>query len=293
MEWNSPNKKALCPCGSGERYGGCCGQMDKQIGEQGARFAAMKSIAYKGKIGRKREEYCIAYIRRKHEIIEAIRKTLETAEDNGGDTITCVKGCSVCCSMYVEASIQECEAIVYYLYNHGDALASFLASYPGWRTRLRERGDIFKGRNRYWEPQPSADKAAGLSRDFTQREDKYFAQGIPCPFLAGDSCEIYEVRPFVCASYAAVTPAEYCRADSIERPKVVKAVPQGVRADRSFYYPEHLPEHVLSTMAIMVFEILKSGLSCFSKAGIKGLESLDSIWFSDPAVSHIYRKYLR
>jgi Fe-S-cluster containining protein len=253
----------------------------------------MKSIAYKGKIGRKRDAFCVGYIERKAEVLSLIRKKLASAELEAGKKVTCAKGCTICCSMYIEASIQECEAIVYYLYHDDGAMASFLRSYPGWREALRRQGDIFKGRSKYWEPQPTVEKAASLWREFTEEEDGYFAQGILCPFLSEGLCSIYEVRPYVCASYAAVTPPEYCRSGSENQPKIVKAIPHGVRSDLSFYHLEQLSERVLSTMQIMVYEILKSGLTCFSAAGIKGLEALDAQWLADPEVSAVYRKYLR
>ena len=294
MEWRSVSRKAPCPCCSGKKYGDCCGFLEKQqiVGPDSSRFAAMRSIAYKGKIGRQREAFCSRYVDTKTGLLELVRKKLASAELETGKRVTCKKGCTICCSMYIEASIQECEAIVYYLYHHDAALSSFLRSYPAWRAALKEQGDIFKGRSRYWEPQTTVEKAASLWREFTEEEDKYFAQDIPCPFLSEGLCSIYEVRPYVCASYAAVTPPEYCRSGSQDQPRVVKAIPHGVRADRSFY-PEQLSERVLSTMQIMVYEILKSGLTCFSQAGIKGLEDLDARWLADPELSAVYRKYLR
>jgi Fe-S-cluster containining protein len=253
----------------------------------------MKSIAYKGKIGRQREAFCVDYIKRKTELLRLVTKKLASAELETGHRVTCAKGCTICCSMYIEASIQECEAIVYYLYHHNGAMSTFLESYRGWRAALRQQGDIFKGRSRYWEPQTTTEKAASLWIEFTEQEDRYFDQGLACPFLSEGLCSIYEVRPYVCASYAAVTPPEYCRSGSESQPKIVKAIPHVVRSDRSFYYPDQLAERVLSTMQIMVYEILKSGLTCFSAAGIKGLETLDAQWLADPEVSAVYRKYLR
>ena len=252
----------------------------------------MESIAYKGRIGKKREAFCACYVDAKIQVLQEIGKKLASAELETGKKVTCEKGCIHCCSMYIEASIQECESIVYYLYHHDAALACFLRSYPTWRAQLKANGDIFKGRNKYWQTQPTVEMAASLWREFTEEEDRYFAQGIFCPFLSEGLCVIYEVRPYVCASYAAVTPPEYCRCGSLEQPKVVKAIPHWVRSDRSFYHPDKLPERVLSTMPILVYEVLKSGLTCFSKAGIKGLENLDAEWLADPEVSAIYRKYL-
>lgn len=253
----------------------------------------MKSIAYKGQIGRRREAFCLQQIRLKRHIISQIEKTLAASESQTGAEVSCTKGCSACCSMYIEASIQECEAIVYYLYHHDGALAAFLQAYPAWRSALRQRGDIFKGRNRFWEPPADAASAVTLWQEFAQAEDRYFEQGIPCPFLSSDECTIYEVRPYVCASYAVCSPPEFCRPRSSGRPRVIKAIPHGVRTDRSFYHPPQLPEYVLSTMQIMVYEILKSGPTCFAAAGIKGLEDLDSVWLADPEVSLIYMRYLQ
>jgi hypothetical protein len=45
-------------------------------------------------------------------------------------------------------------------------------------------------------------------------------------------------------------------------------------------------------MPIMVYEILKGGLACFSNAGIKGLEGIGTQWLADPEVAVVYRKYL-
>ncbi len=292
MKWKSISKKAPCPCGSGKRYGDCCGILEKLGNNEldGTRLAAMKSMAYKGKVGQTRRSFCMDYLRKKKALLHEIERALASAEGRTGKKVTCQKGCAICCSMYIEATVQECEVIVYYLYQHDEALTSFLSSYPAWRTQLREKGDIFKGRSRYWEPRTSVERAAELWKEFTEEEDAYFEQGAPCPFLASNTCLIYEVRPFVCASYAAVTPPENCRPGSKEQPKVAKAIPPGVRSDLSFY-PQALTERVLSTMQIMVYEILKSGPDCLSKAGIKGLEDLGRRWLGDPEVSAVYRRY--
>ena len=220
MDWKSVNRKAPCPCGSGKRYGDCCGLLEQlTLGQDGPRFSAMKSIAYKGKIGRKREAFCVSYTKKKTELLRLVGKKLASAEVETGQRVTCAKGCTICCSMYIEASIQECEAIVHYLYRHDAAMSSFLESYPGWRSALKEHGDIFKGRSKYWEPQTTVEGAASLWREFTEEEDRYFAQGILCPFLSEALCSIYEVRPYVCASYAAVTPPDYCRSGSEIEPR--------------------------------------------------------------------------
>ncbi|MGB6743125.1 MAG: YkgJ family cysteine cluster protein, partial [Terracidiphilus sp.] len=39
---------------------------------------------------------------------------------------------------------------------------------------------------------------------------KYFALGIPCPFLEEERCTIHEIRPLRCREYLVVSPAEHC-----------------------------------------------------------------------------------
>jgi Fe-S-cluster containining protein len=38
----------------------------------------------------------------------------------------------------------------------------------------------------------------------------YFRQGIPCPFLDGESCSIHPHRPLSCREYLATSPADHC-----------------------------------------------------------------------------------
>lgn len=136
-----------CPCGSGKKYKRCCGaglhtyvNGEKEIDY----FKLNKEIAYKGKVGRMREESCIRYIRHKQAAFKVIKQKIIEQTAAVGETITCHKGCFFCCSQYVGASIQECEAIVYYLYQHENLLADFLQAYPKWREDVRKNESLFK-----------------------------------------------------------------------------------------------------------------------------------------------------
>jgi Fe-S-cluster containining protein len=249
------------------------------------------SIAYKGKVGKRREEFCLKYIVHKKELLRQIRLALALSESKTGKHVTCKKGCSYCCSMHIEASLQECEAIVYYLYNNPMVLISFLKAYPVWREQLKRNGDIFKGRGSFWNARVTRENAVNLLREFNEEEQKYFAQDIPCPFLSSHLCLIYEVRPYVCATHAAVTPPEWCKPDSKEERKNINPTPVEILEDRSFYHGDKLKQKILSTMPLAVYEILKSGLSYLSMGGIPEMKDFDRLWLTDPEVMSILRKY--
>jgi hypothetical protein len=72
-----------------------------------------KDIAYKGNIGKQREEFCISYIRHKQVLLNRIQREILKQIKGSGEKVTCQKGCSFCCLLYIEANVQECEAIVY------------------------------------------------------------------------------------------------------------------------------------------------------------------------------------
>ena len=122
-------------------------------------FTINREIAYKGRIGQQRRDFCISYTRRKKKRIEEIQSAQLEAAKARGEMIACQKGCCFCCSMYVEATIQECEAIVYYLYQDESVLKGFLHRYPQWRDSIRENGDLFKSCGRFWNEEMAADNA--------------------------------------------------------------------------------------------------------------------------------------
>ena len=52
---------------------------------------------------------------------------------------------------------------------------------------------------------------------------RYFAAGIPCPFLEEERCGVYDERPVVCREYAVTSPPELCERlepglEAVERP---------------------------------------------------------------------------
>ena len=145
------SKKAPCPCGSGRNFGDCCGLLvSLGVDKTGIpTFAFCKSIAYKGKVGREREQFCIENYTKKKKTLLLIKESIKSLESEIEQSVTCQKGCSYCCSLFIEATIQECETIVYKLYQKPEVLISFLQNYPKWREQIRSNGDLIKGRDRF------------------------------------------------------------------------------------------------------------------------------------------------
>ena len=230
-----------------------------------------KEKAYLGPTGKKREAFCVDLILKKQKIFEEFRASQAEAVAKSGETITCGKGCSLCCCAYMQASLQECEAIVYYLYQDEEVARHFLANYPSWRQRLKEGGDIFKECGELWQDKmkPGAGEVALKALD--QAEKRYLSQGIYCPFLREKECSIYAVRPLTCAALVATTPPEWCVPGSGYSAKMYVSKNPAV-FDTSFYYNK-LDEVVLGFMPLVVYGILEGGYGFLSNVpGLEGLE---------------------
>jgi hypothetical protein len=239
-----------------------------------------KEIAYKGDIGQKREAFCIAYLEKKKEIINDFYSDQIKIVSSNGETISCQNGCSYCCTTYMQASVQECEAIVYYLYHHETVLSTFLKNYRVWRAKLKQNRDIFNECGRLWQnnTNPLADEKA--RRALQESSQRYQMQNIFCPFLFNNSCLIYEARPYSCAALIATTPAKWCHPSGVNRAKTyIRRNP--LMFDTSFYYNQ-LSEIIMAFMPLFVYGILKDGYKLLSS--ISGLEDLEKTAMEDPQV---------
>jgi hypothetical protein len=291
-----------CPCGSGRKYKKCCGaksDTNSNHDQDIACFQMNQEIAYQGRIGQQREDFCISYIEKKQKILGEIEKAQIREATTRGETITCKKGCSFCCLLHVEATLQECEAIVYYLYQHKPALSAFLRQYPLWREQINKKGDLFKKLGQlsrdvftceYSGQTSTPEYIKERQQAYAEAEKRYAMQNIPCPFLHNHACSIYEVRPYNCACFLATTPYEWCNPSNPNEPKVYRSrIPADVVFDLSFYY-KRLRGPVFSFMPLVVYEILKGGFLYLSP--VPGLESLEHEALNDPEVRAILRKYL-
>ncbi len=276
----SHEHNAPCPCGSGKKYKKCCGETGLQALPGTIRF--QRAVAYKGKVGRRRESWCADYFAFKRENIAEVEKMLREDSLAAGRTISCHKGCTTCGCAYVVASLQECEIIVYWLYHHEDALRHFLSSYQVWRARIGEVEELF---NRVYSFQDRA-----LSRETTEGEriellvalTDYMGRGIVCPFVAGGACSIYDVRPFVCAGVVATTPPEWCLQSHPRHAEVVL-----YKADAHFendapYFRELKNKVSYGCVPYMVYTLLQGGYETLST--IPGLEEIGHEVHGDPEV---------
>jgi Fe-S-cluster containining protein len=251
-------------------------------------LALSKAIAYKGKTGKKRENFCAQYISRKKEVLRQFHEVQTKAVKEAGQSITCRKACqySSCCMEYVDATPGECEAIAYYLYHHESAIYSFLKKYKKW---IEKTGEI----------QDSMNVLEEMSFNFSEHHDKqtvgpeikkYRENKNTCPFLEDNLCSIYEVRPYSCAGYYVVSSLALCAPDYPgEIPPVNNFIPMDEITDVSFYY-QSLERPVLLCMQKAVYEILEKGYIYLS--GIPGLKSIEEEALSDKKVKLKYRNYL-
>ena len=250
-------------------------------------FKLNREIAYKDNTGKKREDFCIDYIWIKKRILKELKAEQLQTVSNNGEKITCQKGCSYCCLLYVQASLQECEAIVYYLYHNEAALSIFLGNYTGWRKKLRQNGDIFKKCAQLWLDKAAPGASEETSRALEEEAKRYQEQNLPCPFLHNNLCLIYEVRPYTCAGMVATTSPECCNPASPNKPKVYQTRTPAI-IDNSFYYRQ-VCGTVLAFMPLVVYGILKDGYKLISN--IPGLEGLEIVAMHEPEVEAIVKRY--
>ena len=138
------DRNAPCPCGSSKKYKKCCGTAAESHKTPPDRLEVNRKVAYLGEIGRRREAFCEAYSSAKKITLAGIAGRLTSEAAATGKAISCGRGCSHCCKMFVVASLQECEAIVHHLYHHEPALRLFLRNFPRWNERILKIESAFR-----------------------------------------------------------------------------------------------------------------------------------------------------
>jgi hypothetical protein len=239
-----------------------------------------KQRAYEGKLGRERESFCIKYIEEKNKVTKEVMESQIEEANSAKTSITCKKRCffSTCCMEYVEATIQECEIIVYYLYKNPEALMQFLKNYPGWKERALTDSNIIKEFNQIYE-EISSTKTQKNKRVLEELEKRifelhirYFDLHVPCPFLVENLCVIYEVRPYVCVIGYSNSPLDLCRINKYILPPINRSLlPEDTYYIPLFYYGKlDIPNPLL--MASNVHDILVKGYAHIAEVtGLYGL----------------------
>lgn len=282
-----PGRNDPCPCGSGRKYKKCC--LNKQArpetpGGKLSNFDLVSITAYAGRIGRQREAWCKEFFVWRGKVGTMMESHLKQMADEKAKNISCSKGCWYCCTQFIGASLQECEAIVYWLYQHLDSFSVFIRQYPEWRKRVRKNEVLFQKINSLGNMQfPDLDNQE-LRKAFLETTGEFAKLDIPCPFLAGGECIIYPVRPLACVSQVSVSPPEYCKQAVADIPflLIVTGTPQ---IPYYFYGLSH--NLTYAPAALLVYEILQN---CFSYLdSVPGMAGIEMEAFTDPEIETILR----
>jgi Fe-S-cluster containining protein len=119
-----------------------------------------------------------------------------------GHTLSCREGCGACCRQAVPITPVEAHAIAEWLDAQPEERRAVLRErFCKAAERLEEAGIAQEIRAHARNGGREAMHALGL---------RYFALGIPCPFLEDERCTIHEIRPLRCREYLVVSPAEHC-----------------------------------------------------------------------------------
>lgn len=116
-----------------------------------------------------------------------------------GESISCRRGCTACCNQAVPVGPAELRAL--------DAAIDALPA----AQRERTRAAIAERAQRLRSLGFGADDLNHTSGDERQAViEHYFAAGVPCPLLDGDTCIAREARPLTCRDYLVTSDPEHC-----------------------------------------------------------------------------------
>ena len=128
--------------------------------------------------------------------------TARSAESMGRK-VSCREGCSACCYHPVPITPVEARMLAEWIEGQSeDRRAELRERFQRTAAKLEDAGIARSVRDLSGRVVAGALHEMGL---------KYFALGVPCPFLENDRCCAYEVRPLRCREYMVVSPAENCR----------------------------------------------------------------------------------
>ena len=199
-------------------------------------------------------EYFVNYLRHKQVIFSQLEQEVVDQAKRNGELISCHKDCAFCCVVYIEATLTECMAIVFYLLQNQDVLTSFLKQYPDW---LRQTGPLADRCTKAINQVRKPDQSENVHRDLADALLFYRLQNAACPFLNHASCSIYPARPFSCASHFATSPPQWCSPLDLRTPRIYKGSFGDYIADLSLN-AEQFNDTGPTLMPEKVYEILQA-----------------------------------
>lgn len=273
-----------CPCGSGRKFKKCCSGPSTGLPPNLDLFELNRKIAYLGAVGRERKQWCEAFLFWKTKTLGQMEADLIKLAVERGKSISCRKGCSFCCSQHICATLQECEAIVFWLYQHDNERRHFLSRYPIWRNKV-SGNNVFEQLSKDAASFMNNPLASGVKDAFMKTSDEYRQLDIPCPFLVNNACSIYPIRPLVCASCVSLSPSDECRPSSATAPYMLIINSDD---DQPQYFRGAGKNRITACAPLLVHEILKYGYDYLSN--MPGLLGLDVEAFGDPAMRALISK---
>jgi Fe-S-cluster containining protein len=160
-------------------------------------------------------------------IADIVASVAEQRAEEGGQQVSCRKGCGACCRQLVPVSPAEAHALARLVTNLPEPRRSqVLARFASAVERFGAAGLLEALRERGAEPGAQL-RRLGLS---------YFHQRVACPFLEDESCSIHRDRPLACREYLVTSPATAC-ADPT--PESVRCVPMPARPSQALREAEH------------------------------------------------------
>ena len=131
-----------------------------------------------------------------------------------GKSIACCKGCSVCCSRYlIPLSVPE-----------AFRMRQEVLDMPADQRRAVVKSCLDASRTILDNKLESFDLNSSTTNaptDVSQLNSWYAGLKLPCPFLSGGLCTIYEQRPTACREYLVTDSASLCETEQMDEPHVV------------------------------------------------------------------------
>ena len=132
---------------------------------------------------------------------DALITEARRASEAAGRSVTCRKGCGMCCRQLVPVTEMEANWLMALVETFPTARRAFVRSrFETAATKLSETGR-----------RDTVMNAWALDRAPLRRlAVEYFRLGIACPFLRDEQCSIYPERPLACREYLVTSPAQDC-----------------------------------------------------------------------------------